>query len=352
MPSAARELARSVAAAVSPEAVRLSVSNRSSLSAADIGALERLFAAQAKTAEQSGTEVRITISENLTDFVAVAEIRGKNEPQVLIESWPRPTAPVASQESRRRMLTIERKLMWEQDAPILDAVETGDMTLVLDRERVLLVRNGAEQSAPIGRAQPWPRDPRGHLTVSGTAFTAYLPGMICRGSTLPQLSVECRNSTAPWLLAPGVLARFTPDRNYFDGHLDLAPGGPHEGPSFYTASPAGDGWILAETDGHARKYTASFQFEREIGSWGSDIAGIATACGPRILATRPASPQQPDSLQGFDAAGPAPAAAGAPLEFAGSVTALWSAGNSATVVVRDLQSKHYAAFNLAASCGS
>ena len=45
-------------------------------------------------------------------------------------------------------------------------------------------------------------------------------------------------------------------------------------------------------------------------------------------------------------------AAGPALEFSGPITALWSAGNSATAVSRDLQTGRYAAYSLAPTCGS
>ncbi|MGC9948943.1 MAG: hypothetical protein ABSF64_21455 [Bryobacteraceae bacterium] len=356
MNSAARDLARTLDAAVAHEPVALTVKNLSALDSAEI---RRVLESELKAAAQPTAEVQLTISENLTEFLLVAEIRRNGERQVLLESWPRlPAAPAAAPEDSRTRVTLEKKLLWEQDLPILDvaqtpAAQTAAALLVLDATRVLLVRGADRQSVPIPSTHPWPRDPRGRLLVSDTAFTAYLPGTICRGSTQPQLSLACQDSPEPWLLAPGALALFAPDRNLFLGHIDIAPGGPRDLPPFYSAAPAGDAWIFAATDGRAHVYTAAaLEAAGTIDHWGSDIAAIQTACGARILATRPAAPGDPDAIQPYELVNNAPNPAGPALEFPGPVTALWSAGNTATAVSRDLQTGRYAAFSLAPTCGS
>jgi len=353
MSGAARDLARTVAAALAHEPVAVTVKNLSALSAADTAEIRRVFESEFKAAGQPAAEVQLTISENLTQFLLVAEIRRGGDRQLLLESWPRtPAAPNA----KPARVTLEKKLLWEQDQPILDAAQTAGAMLVLDATRVLMVRGAERQSAPIPATHPWPRDSRGRLSVSDTAFTAYLPGTICRGSTQPQLSLACRDSQDPWLLAPGAIAVFAPDRNVFQGHIDIEPGGPRDLPPFYSAAPAGDGWIFAAAEGRAHVYSHSWEAAANIDQWGSDIAAIQTPCGPRILATRPTSLTEPDAIQpyqlGPEPTGAAPYPAGPALEFSGPITALWSAGNSATAVSRDRQTGRYAAFSLAPNCGS
>ena len=226
MGGAARDLARTVAAAVAHEPVALTVKNQSALSAADTAEIRRVFESELKTAGQPAAEVRIAISENLTQFLLVAEIHRQGDRQVLLESWPRTPAPsAAAPQDKPARVTLEKKLVWEQDQPILDVAQSGDAMLVLDATRVLLVRGAERQSAPIPATHPWPRDIRGRLSVSDSAFTAYLPGAICRGTAQPQLSLVCRDSPDPWLLAPGAIALFAPDRNLFPGHIDVEPGG-------------------------------------------------------------------------------------------------------------------------------
>jgi len=351
MGGAARDLARGVAAAVAHEPAALSIRNVSSLGPREAAEIGRVFESELKPAGAGAAEVQITISENPTQFLLVAEIHRGDERHVMIESWPRAAASAAGGEGAAAQVTLEKKLLWEQDQPILDAAQAGDALVVLDAEHVLRVRGSERQSAPIPLAHPWPRDLRGRLSVSGTAFTAWLPGTLCRGALEPQFSIECRESQEPWLIGPGALATFATPGNFFQGRIDVEPGGVHEVPPFYAAAPAGDGWILAGTDGRARVYTHSWQTAGEAAEMGSDVASIDTPCGGRVIATRPSGPQEPDAVQPFEITGGAARPSGKALEFSGSITALWSAGSSATAVVRDLQTGRYAAFSLAPACG-
>jgi len=358
MSAAARDLARAVAAAVAHEPAAMRVKNLSALSAADTAEIRRVFESELKVPGQPAAEIQITISENLTHFLLVAEIQRGGERQVLLESWPRtPPASATAPNDKPPRVTLEKKLLWEQDPPILDAAQTADALLVLDAARVLLVRGEDRQSMPIPATHVWPRDMRGRLLVSDTAFTAYLPGTICRGSIQPQLTLACQDSQDPWLLAPGALALFAPDRNLFRGHIDIEPGGPRNLPPFYSAAPAGDAWIFAAADGRAHIYISSSEpalvaDQWSTGQWGSDIAAIQTPCGARVLASRPTSLDEPDAIQSYEIVNNAPNPAGPALEFSGPITALWSAGNTATAVSRDLQTGRYAAFSLAPHCGS
>ena len=359
---AARDLARAVAAAVAHEPVAVTFKNLSTLGAGETAEIRRVFESELKAVGQPASEIQITISENLTQFLLVAEIYRGGERQVLLESWPRtPAASATAAKDKPARVTLEKKLLWEQDLPILDVAQIGDALLVLDATRVLLVRGGEPQSAPIPATHAWPRDIRGRLSVSqpasNTAFTAYLPGTICRGSTQAQLSLVCQDSQDPWLLAPGAIAVFAPDRNLFQGHIDIEPGGVRDLPPFYSAALAGDAWIFAAADGRAHVYTHSWEPAGAIDQWGSDIATIQTPCGARVLATRPTSLTEADAIQSYEIgagalAVSAPNPAGPALEFSGPITALWAAGNSATAVSRDLETGRYAAFSLAATCGS
>lgn len=351
MGGAARDLARNVAHAVAHEPVVLNVRNLSTLGPGDVADIRRTFDAELKAAGAQAAEVQLTISENLTQFVLVAEIRRDGARQVLLDSWPR-GARSASARGGAGRVTLDKKLLWEQDQPVLDVAQASDTMLVLDGARVLMVRGADRQSLPVVAAHPWPRDLRGRLSVSGTAFTAWLPGTVCRGSLQPQPSMECRDSQDPWLLGPGAIGVFSPARNFFQGHIAVEPGGPRDLPPFYAAAQAGDVWVFAGTDGRTRIYTRSWEQAGVIDQWGSDLAAIQTPCGLRILATRPTSLSEPDAVQTYELVGQAANPVGPPLEFPGPVTALWAAGYSATAVSRDLETGRYAAFTLAPACGS
>ena len=189
-------------------------------------------------------------------------------------------------------------------------------------------------------------------------FTAYLPGTICRGSAQPQLSLECHDSQDPWLLAPGAIALFTPDRNFFPGHSisnrEACTTFRHSIQPRPRAMPGSSRAPTAARTFTASPLAAPGNPARAIDQWGSDIAGIQTQCGPRVLATRATSLSRAGRHTALRArpSGGQPIPAGPALEFSGPITALWSAGNSATAVSRDLQTGRYAAYSLAATCGS
>ena len=351
MGGAARDLARNVAAAVAHDAVVLTVRNLSALSAGEVAEIRRMIEGELRT---GGTaEVRITISENLTQFLLVAEIHRGGAREVLLESWPRTASPSRTgPKGSAAEVRLVKKLLWEQAQPILDIAVVDDGILVLDSGRVLLARGADQQSVPIPALHPWPRDLRGRLAVNPPAFTAWLPGAVCRGSLAAPLSIDCRESQEPWPLAPGAQAALTPASNYFEGQVEIAGRGAHEAPAFYAAAPAVDAWIFAGVEGRAHIYTRGWEPAGSIEQWGSDVAGLETPCGPRILATRPSSLGEPDAIQPYELIDGAVQPAGVALEFAGPITALWSAGNSATAVSRDLETGRYAAFSLAPACGS
>ena len=340
MGGAARDLARMAAAAVEHDPVTLTVKNISSLGPAEAAEIRRVFETELRVSGQPSAAVEVTISENLTAFVLAAEVRRGGDRRVLLESWPRAAAKPAAQ------VTLTRSLLWEEDRPILDAARSGDTTLVLDAAGVSIERNAARQSVPIAAAHPWPRDLRGRLSLSLPAFTAWLPGVICRGEIEPQLSIECHDSQDPWLLGPGVLADFTPARNYFTGNIFASPGGSHQLPPFFTAAQWGDAWLLAGVDGRARIYTSAWEETSSIADWNGDVAAIATPCGARLLGAGA------ESIQPLIIENRAAVPAGPAIEFSGPVTALWPAGTSATVVTHHPQTGHYEAYSLAPACGS
>jgi hypothetical protein len=364
MGGAARDLARSVAAAAAHDPVLLSVRNLSTLGPADAAAIRREFESELRARgvrlvdAAPADEIRLTVSENLTNFLMVAEFRRGDERQVLLNSWPRiPPSPQpggngGAHSGTLPQVTLEKKLLWEQEQPILDAVRLDDGILLLDTARVLLVRGQERQSVPIPPLHAWPRDMRGRLLASGTVFTAWLPGVVCSGTAQPQLSAECHESQEPWPIAPGAIAVFSTARNFFEGRVAIGSWGAHELPPFYSAAPAGDAWVFAGDGGRARIYTRSWEPGGAIDHWGADLAGVQTPCGPRILATRPTGIAEPDAIQPFELVEGMAKTAGPAQEFPGPITALWAAGSLATAVSRDLQTGRYAAYSLAPACGS
>ena len=350
---AARELARRTAGfAGRGEPVSVAWRNLSSLSPVELGQARSAFEAALKEAgvrvlDAAAVEARVTLSENQAQFLLVEEIRRGEERQVWIAGWNRAGAgkPTTS-------VTMRKKLIAQQEDPILDVAVAAGATLVLTTSQVMLPDRG---SVALNLPKPLPRDPRGRLRMTGSTFQAYLPGTLCTGTIEPALAIDCRASDEPWVLESGsralVLASFAAGRNYFDGRVTTQTGQRKTVPPFYSAASVEDQgrtlWFLTLLDGRTQIYDAAFDPVATIAGWGSDIVGV-DGCGSAMLATRAGDGTAPDAIQAFNRDGTALSEA---LEFPGPVTALWPAGGAAAIaVVRDLVSGRYEAYQISIGC--
>ena len=370
--SAARELAAKTAGFVGSGAtVAVAWHNASSLGSAEAGQARAAFEAALRQAgerigENPGLEVRLTLSENPTQYLLVEEARRGEERQVWMAAWMR-------REDTHRApagVSLDRRLVWEQDEQILDIAFSASLMLVLAPSNITLYGklNGqwvARQSLQITPPKPWPRDLRGRLRTAGSNFQAFLPGMTCNGTTDPAPSMECRSSEEPWVLESGsrglLLASFAAGRNYFDGRVVAQNGAPRTVAPFYTAASVEERgqtlWVLALVDGRTEIFDNSLGPVASAATvaWGSDIAGVDARCGPssQVLATRPGDGSEPDAIQAFSLSDRAAQPVTTPANFSGPVTALWtSGGNSALAVARDLSTGRYAAYLITVACGS
>jgi len=322
----ARALARRIAAAIAPgEAVQLTVRNVSSLAAADFAPARQAIENELH-ARGEGATVNVTLSENSLGYLWVVEIvrAGKRE-SVLIERAPAADARAADASP----LVVEKKPLWEQEAPILDiAASDGGMT-ILDASGISVYRqdqgrwNRVKQT-PVEFPKPAPRDLRGRLVV--------------RNGELAEAGLE-------WPLEIGG-ARMAASRNYF-----TAP----NLPPFFSAARAGEGWVLAGVDGRTQLFNAALEPLASFAGWGSDVARVEPKCvtGPLVLATKAGEADDPDEVQAFEIVERKAVAVGAPVEFLGPVTAMheWADGTgSALVISRNLKTGRYAAFILTVSC--
>ena len=316
-------------------------------------------------------EIRMTFSENGAEFLLVGEARKGDERQVWIASWRRRSAPVPQPVSS---ISLDRKVVWEQEEPILDLAVSSTAMLVLSPARLTLYSNEGGGWIPHGSLElapprPWPRDLRGRLRLEGAAFQAFLPGLTCKGTIAPAISMECRPGDDPWPLDGGnrTGAHFAATRNYFDGRIAGSGNGARTVPPFYSAAPmeaAGHpGWVLAQLDGRARLFDGDWRSlcapgsacEEGIAGWGSDIAGTSAKCGNgrQILATRAGDSADSDALQAFAIGDRAPAPIASPMAFPGPITALWPLGaESVLTVVRSADGHRYTAYVVTVACGS
>jgi len=320
-------------------------------------AIEReLHAAGLSTNPQSGVSVAVTLSQNLRDWVWVAEIRRGDAREVVMEERPR-----SDEVSSAGSVVIEKRRLLEQEARILDFAPLGRDLMVLDAESVSVYQNSGgtwqrKLSIRLPITRSLPRDLRGRLFVQSEVYQAYLPGLTCNGNAANGLGITCREEGL-WPLGPNARAISIPTRNFFESFV-LQDGQQKRMPAFFSAANFNDrgrgAWIFAGTDGRTHRYNAAFDPGASWSGWGSDIAAVETECGSRglLLATGTGDNTAPDFVQAFELADGAPRPAGDPVPFPGPITALWSASErgAAVVVSRDLKSGRYAAFRLAIPC--
>ena len=384
--AAEQQLARKIVAITGPGAVAVTVENRSSLGRRESEAvqnglrfaLEQLGIRFAE-ADQAAAGVAISLSENATSYVWVAQIRqGEGDMTVAMVSVPRAGGSLAVHDSMP--MVLRRTPLWSQSDPILDVVvleegATPTRIVVLDPGKISLYRwQGSqwqtEQVMEIPHGRPWPRDLRGRLIeAKDHLMDVYLPGVSCHSAGGNLLSLNCRDSEDPWPLvandmsaAPGggnigpQFAFFAPTRNFYTGVLSPGLGKGVSVPSFYSAAALPRGkytlWLFAATDGQVHMVDGISDRTARL-EWGSDLAMVKTGCGAgwQILSTT-AGGRSVDAVRAYEIPDRDPVAASAAAEFAGKITALWteSRGDTAIAVMKDAETGSYEAFRLAMAC--
>lgn len=372
----AHQLANKISALTGPGAVSFELINRSSLPRADSDAIQNALRAQLSaaglrfvSADQAAATVQVTLSENVQSYVWIAQVQqGTNQPAVEIVTITKaePSTPI----HEPAVLLIRKIQLWSQEEPILDVGvidSSPPHIIVLDPEKISMygLQSGRwqqEQSFPLPHNRAWPRDLRGRLVLrKDHLFDAYLPGMFCSTTAGSPVSLMCRQSDDPWPLTSelhNLNAFFSPTRNFFTGALAPGIGQEKTVPAFFTAAPVPKDkyvlWLFAGTDGTLREVDGMSVQSLSRTGWGSDIATVNTNCGSgmQVLATGSTDGTVPDSVQAFEFPDRDPVGVSQPLEFDGTVTALWSeVSGGAVLVTRNRRTNRYEAFRLALTCG-
>ena len=392
-----QQLARKIAAVTGSATVGLTVENRSSLSKRDseiiqngLGSALEVLGIRSGQAEQAAVTVTISLSENPSSYVWVAEIRqAGGEVAVVMVSALR-SEGVSPRESVP--LSLRQTSLWSQDAPILDVAvleESSSPTriAVLNAENIALYRliNGKwqqEQTLDIAHAHPWPRDLRGRLIpAKDHLLDAYLPGVVCHTSAGAPITLNCRQSDDPWPLVPAGLsggssalasagsaavaispvgAFYASTRNFFTGALASSAVKVETVPKFYSAAMLPHEkhllWLFAGTDGHVHTVDGTNDQTTKL-IWGSDLTSVKTSCGAgwQVIATSfEDKDSDGDSVRAYEFPDHDPVAVSAALSLSstGVVTALWTEakGDTAVAVVKNRETGSYEAFRLALVC--
>ena len=341
---AVRGLAKKITAQLAPgEVARVTtMRNLSPLGRADTTrartVLERALR-QPVTRAGHPVDIAFTISHNPRGLLLVAEIERGDDRQVEMVEYAAPAAPVRSTHA-----LLDKRLLWEQDEPMLDVRVDGDTMLVLEPTEIVdYVRrpSGWEraEAKPLDGAVAV-RDPRGQLQESGESYTAFLPGAVCRGAWKPALDVHCESG--------GTEARLTPARNTLQVQ---------DWPPVFSFAQIDERsrplYLTAELDGRTHLYDGARRPVGAFDTWGDDFAAVDNGCGAAraILASSTSGRDAADSVTAFEMVDRKPVAIGDPAEFPGPLTALWPAPGGAIAIARDLPTGRYAAYSLTLNCG-
>ena len=395
---AARRLADRIASTTGPGSITLDFTNHSSLD--DKAAQEVRSALQAELrvqgvrtvdAEQSLGTVKVVLSESLREYVWTAEVAiGSDQPRAVLISFPRPpsTTPFASP----LPITLKKLFLFSQDQPILDAalvdmsgtfpgeisggapsgaVSSGARLFLLDPTHVAIYRQQSghwdlESSLAIQHSRNFPRDLRGRLLLRRDhLFDVYLPETYCRSSATAPLTLTCAASDDPWPLTPeesganSVRAFYAPARNFFTGALSPGIGKISNVPSFYSAAALPRSnytlWMLAAVDGSIHMIDGITDQAIRSGRAGSELASVHSNCGvgTQLLVSDNGEVAR-DSLRAFEIPDREPVLVSAPLDFDGTITALWpdASQTGAIAIVKREDTGWYEANRINISCGN
>ncbi len=410
LPAAAQELSRSgaeehlaakVVAVTGARAIRLEVSNRSSLDPTSVDDIRRQLStrlsalgARVASGEPATATVQVSLSENPRDYLWVAEIHrtpasvpipvetqatdptSSDETTVVMVSWPR--FEMRAVEPVPPAMVLRKTLLWTEPDRILDVAIVSrspegnpSHMLVLDSQGVEFYRleNSqwkVEQVLAVAPSRPWPRDWRGRLVLrSDHFFDAYLPGVSCRSTASPPLEMTCRDGDDAWPIGTGQFNLSAPlmaSRNYFSGSLLPGIGRQMTTAAFYSAAAIPQGgsalWLFSGVDGQVHMLDGATDQALESSAWGSDIAVTRSGCGSgwQVLVTSDGQGPK-DTVRAFEVHDRRAVAASAALEVEGRITGFWSetggteGASGVVAVVQNSKTGAYEAFRLTVTCG-
>src|SRR5262249_40488279 len=137
------------------------------------------------------------------------------------------------------------------------------------------------------------RDPRGKLTVSGDAVTAFLSGGTCNGTWSSAVELTCTVEAGEFAL-DGEQFHFLAGQNTMENAGDE---------KVYSASRTGEFRLIASADGKTRATRGQQSFS--LAGWGSDIASFPTRCAANPVAAA-SSASAAESLTAYEILAPSP----------------------------------------------
>lgn len=160
--------------------------------------------------EPSSHTLQISIEETPAFYVLVAKVPTADGDATRISHVDRGALPSGGTAAGQYHLT--KQLIWQQQEPMLDAVETGDESdglgplLILNRDSLSLYRrhNDAwelQDTTRIPKAEKTPRAPRGEIRFSlgnEKQDSIVLPGQTCGVTLSEKIDLNCRAASPSW----------------------------------------------------------------------------------------------------------------------------------------------------------
>lgn len=266
-------------------------------------------------------DITLTLSQSVRGYLLVADFdRNGERVAEMVEFHPVPAV-------RTLRVVLDKQLLWEQDAPMLDVAVNGDRMFVLEPAALVSYsrRAGSWERVETRALEPEAaalRDPRGRLELAGGAPKVYLPGQEER-FTLGEMPVK-----------------FSAGRNTLEA----------EGwPPFFSYAHVEDLHVIAETDGRLHVYDPDKRGAGVFEAWGSDIAATGSACGA-VLASSASDRDSGDTLTALSIVDRKLIAASDPLPFSGAITSLWPMPGGAIAITRQSIPGKYAAYSVTIRC--
>ncbi len=370
----AREFSKKIVALTGPrQTVTLSVRNISSLSDSEVAAVSaaletelRAVGLRLATKINGAPELRITLSENLQGFLWIAEFLRDGGRDVAMVAVPKVSVTVTAATTQR--LTLQSKLIYEQDEPILDfgfGPSDARLFVVGHSQIAKYAPDGGSwkltQSDQLPQMVQLSRDPIADLRFDAESFWLLFAGFQCHGGPQASLPMMCsnlaenRDSASPQ--KSQISPQIVPGRNFYRS-LDLNES---EHPLHY-----GEVWlyqdgktVLVKTglDGAAwilRQGGAGADEATKFG-WGSQLGIVKSGCGKgtQLLVTAPGDWTDPDTIQAVEFDGVQPISVAPPLLMPGPVMKLNFVPlfETALAVVHNLKTNRYEAHIITLSCG-
>ena len=280
---------------------------------------------QRRLRNPKSVEITATLSQNLKGYLLIAEMHRENENMVEMASVARPV-PMPETAAGFR---LDRQLLWEQEAPILDVIVVSDQMLVFDTAGITRYeqRDSKWQKAEAAALEiPPVRDPRGRLTRNENLLAAEAAGVTCKGTWKPSVAIDCQAG-----------GRFTAGRNTIE-EAGWQP--------YFTRAEIGGDHVVEAADGRTYVYDSAHKQLSVADAW-NDFAVIASVCSnAKIIAAQSST----NSLAMFDLVNQNPVRVSDALEVPGPVTAMWPAGSAVLAVVRNKDTNRYEAYSMAVDC--